>query len=62
MNVLQLIDVFGGLLDRKLIKKDFEPRLPEIVERFHEELDKAKEVYDAQMKSTKADDADPQVR
>ena len=48
--LFQLIDVFGGLLDRELIKKDFEPKLPDIVEKFHEELDRAKTVYDEQMK------------
>ncbi|XP_075248756.1 dynein beta chain, ciliary-like isoform X2 [Convolutriloba macropyga] len=49
-SAFKLIDVFGGLLDRELIKKDFEPKLPDIVEKFHEELDRAKTVYDEQMK------------
>ena len=43
--------MFGGLLDRELIKKDFEPKLPEIIERFHVELDRAKEIFDENSKS-----------
>lgn len=39
----------GSLLDRPLIKKDFEEKYPILVELMNKEMDTAKEIYDAQM-------------
>ena len=43
----------GSLLDRPLIKKDFEEKYPTLVAMMNEELDISKEIYDKQM-ATKA--------
>ncbi|WAR03796.1 DYHC-like protein [Mya arenaria] len=44
-----LLDILGTLLDRPLIKKDFEEKYPILVDMMNQELDTAKEIYDAQM-------------
>ena len=50
----QLIDVMGSLLERPLIKKDFEDKYPEVVRMLDELLDEAKAMYDAQVAFKKA--------
>jgi len=47
--VHQLLDIMGSLLDRPLIKKDFEEKYPILVEKMNQELDTAKAIYDAQV-------------
>lgn len=49
----QLLDIMGSLLDRELIKKDFDEKYPLIVKMMDKELDVAKSVYDDQMASKK---------
>lgn len=39
----------GSLLERELIKKDFEAKYPILVQMMNQELDVAKEIYDNQM-------------
>lgn len=39
----------GGLLDRELIKNDFESKYPVIVDMMSKELDTAKNIFDAQV-------------
>ena len=39
----------GSLLERELIKKDFEEKYPILIEMMHRELDIAKEIYDNQL-------------
>ena len=39
----------GSLLERELIKKDFEEKYPILVQMMNRELDIAKEIYDNQM-------------
>lgn len=46
---LQLLDILGTLLERDLIKKDFDDKYPNVVVMMHKELDKAKQIYDEQM-------------
>ena len=45
----QLISIFGSLLDRELIKKDFAPNYPKLVTMMEDELMRAKEIYDGYM-------------
>ena len=45
----QLIDIFGSLLDRPLIKQDFDHNYPQLVVSMEEELVSAKEIYDQHM-------------
>jgi dynein heavy chain len=46
---LQLIDVFGSLLERPLIKQDFQPNYPKVVEMMDAELSTVKVIYDEHM-------------
>ena len=39
----------GTLLDRELIKKDFEEKYPILVQMMNKEMDVAKEIYDTQI-------------
>lgn len=39
----------GSLLDRALIKADFNDKYPVVIRMMHDELDTAKEIYDKQM-------------
>ena len=39
----------GTLLDRELVKADFDNRYPLVVDMMHEELDSVKKLYDEQM-------------
>lgn len=39
----------GTLLDREVIRKDFDEKYPKIVQIMHDEFDKAKLIYDEQM-------------
>lgn len=43
----------GSLLERPLIKKDFEEKYPILVTMMNSELDVAKEIYDQQMQTKK---------
>jgi len=43
----------GTLLERPLIKKDFEEKYPILVAMMNKELDVAKEIYDMQMQTKK---------
>jgi len=47
----QLIDILGVLLDRPLLKQDFNEHYTEIVEMMDEELNDAKQLYDQHMRS-----------
>jgi len=46
----QLIDILGALLDRSLIRHDFNDHYTEIVQMMDEELNAAKQLYDEQMR------------
>jgi len=48
---LQLVDIFGGLLDRPIIKEIFDPYYPKLVEYTNRELDVVKVIYDVQMQA-----------
>lgn len=47
--VQQLLDIMGSLLERGMIKKDFEEKYPAVIETVHKELDMVKVIYDKQM-------------
>ena len=44
-----MLDCYGPMLDRPVIKDDFEPRYPILLSAFNTDLDLAKEIYDKQM-------------
>jgi len=46
---LQLIDVLSSLLERPVIKKDFEPNYQVIMQQLNAELNNVKRLYDEQM-------------
>lgn len=48
---LQLIDIMGSLLERPLIKKDFDAKYPVVVDKMHEMLDEAKLMYNVQVRT-----------
>ncbi|XP_062567134.1 dynein beta chain, ciliary-like [Saccostrea cucullata] len=48
-SVFKLLDIMGSLLERDLIKKDFDEKYPLIVKLMDTELDTAKFIYDEQM-------------
>jgi len=49
--VPQLIDILGALLDRPLIRQDFNEHYAEVVTMMDDELGFAKQLYDQQMRS-----------
>ena len=48
-SVFRLLDIFGSLLERPLIKDDFDPNYPKIVAMMEHELNVAKQIYDSNM-------------
>lgn len=44
--LLQLIDVFGSLLERPLIKQDFNSNYPKVITMMDQELNTTKSIYD----------------
>jgi dynein heavy chain len=48
-----MLDILGSLLDRELIKKDFDEKYPLIVKMMDRELDTAKVIYDNQTAAKK---------
>ena len=50
----QLCDIFGSLLERPLIKQDFDPNFPKLITMMDEELNVVKKLYDKQMMLRKA--------
>ena len=44
-----MLDCYGPMLDRPVIKDDFEPKYPVLLSMFNFDLDRAKEIYDIQM-------------
>jgi len=54
-----LVDIFGGLLDRPIIKSIFDPYYPRLVIAMDEELDSAKMIYDWQMNKLATDGVPP---
>ena len=50
----QLCDIFGSLLERQLIKQDFDPNFPKLIVLMDEELNGVKKLYDKQMVLRKA--------
>ena len=47
--VFKLVDIFGSLLERPLIKEDFDPNYPLMVSMMDDELNQAKQIYDKHM-------------
>ena len=47
--MLQMIDIFGSLLERPLIKQDFDKNYPEIVDMMDRDVLDCKEIYDTAM-------------
>ena len=47
--VFKLLDIFGSLLERPLIKEDFDANYPKIVTMMEQELNVAKQIYDENM-------------
>ncbi|XP_033732158.1 dynein beta chain, ciliary-like [Pecten maximus] len=45
----KLLDIMGSLLEREMIKKDFEEKYPMVIATLHKELDMVKVIYDKQM-------------
>ncbi|KAK6170907.1 hypothetical protein SNE40_019193 [Patella caerulea] len=52
-SIFKLIDIMNTLLDRPLIKQDFEAKYPIVVVKMNQELDEAKNIYDLQMAEKK---------
>ncbi|KAK3091630.1 hypothetical protein FSP39_021358 [Pinctada imbricata] len=52
-SVYKLLDIMGSLLERPLIKKDFDSKYPMIIDLMLDEMDQAKEIYDLQMSKKK---------
>ena len=50
----QLVDIFGPLIERPLIKQDFDKNYPEIVERMDKEIMDCKMIYDNAMEASAA--------
>ena len=48
-----MIDIMGSLLERPMIKKDFDEKYQIVVEKMHEMLDEAKLMYDKQVRNVK---------
>ena len=48
-SMLQMIDIFGSLLERPLIKQDFDKNYPEIVDMMDRDVLDCKEIYDTAM-------------
>lgn len=55
----QLVDIFGGLLERPIIKEIFDPYYPRLVTMMDEELDSVKLIYDWQMEKIANDSVPP---
>lgn len=51
MTCTQLIDILGALLDRPLVRNDFNDRYSEIIQMMDEVLNAAKLLYDQQVRS-----------
>ncbi len=47
--LFQLIDIFGNLLDRPLLKQDFDRNYPILVSLMDKDLEEAKDIYDQHM-------------
>lgn len=43
------MDILGSLMDRPLIKRDFDQRYPQIIEMMDKELNDTKKIYDRHM-------------
>ncbi|XP_071797739.1 dynein beta chain, ciliary isoform X1 [Asterias amurensis] len=48
-SIFKMLDCYGPMLDRPVIKDDFEPKYPVLLSMFNFDLDRAKEIYDIQM-------------
>ncbi|XP_013396327.1 dynein beta chain, ciliary isoform X2 [Lingula anatina] len=48
-SALKLVDIFGSLLERPIIKEIFDPSYPKLIVMMDEDLDTAKSIYDLQM-------------
>ena len=48
---IQLLDAYSPILDRSIIKQDFQHKYPTVIKLFNQDLDKAKVIYDNQMES-----------
>ncbi len=45
-SIFKLMTILGNILDRKTIRKDFEPRFAQIVNMLEQEMDNTKQIYD----------------
>ncbi|XP_077869744.1 dynein beta chain, ciliary-like [Saccoglossus kowalevskii] len=59
--VFKMLDCYGTLLDRKVIREDFEHKYPKLLEMYDKELDDAKIIYDQQMALSDATDGHPPI-
>ena len=48
-SIFKLIDIFGSLLERPLIKEDFDPNYPLMVTMMDDLLNEAKQIFDKHM-------------
>ncbi|XP_013068368.2 dynein beta chain, ciliary [Biomphalaria glabrata] len=48
-STFKLIDIMGSLLERPIVKKDFDEKYPIVVNMMHQMLDEAKTMYDKQV-------------
>ena len=54
-----MLDCYGPMLDRPVIKDDFEDKYPQLLVMYSDDLDNAKEIYDKQMASIEASEGKP---
>lgn len=47
--MFKLIQIFGSLLERSAIVRDFEKNYPTVLQQIEREMDDAKEIFDQQM-------------
>ncbi|XP_077979817.1 dynein beta chain, ciliary-like [Glandiceps talaboti] len=58
-SVFKLLDCYGTLLDRPIIREDFEHKYPSLLEMYSNDLDEAKVIYDKQMGLADQDETVP---
>ncbi|XP_072167681.1 dynein beta chain, ciliary [Diadema setosum] len=57
--VFKMLDCYGPMLDRPVIRNDFECKYPIVLELYNQELDKAKELYDQHIQDTEESEGNP---
>ena len=54
-----MLDCYGPMLDRPVIKEDFEDKYPQLLVMYNSDLDDAKHIFDDHMAATEASGGHP---